>query len=252
MSKVNRGKQNIIAMIPARMGSTRLPVKNLALLKGKPLISYAIWAARDSGVFDRIVINSEDKVFSRVATRYGAEFYNRPAEWATSYAKSDNVVYDFIRNNPCKILVWVNSIAPLQTGPEIRGAVRYFLKNRFDSLITVKNENVHAVYGGKPVNFNIKGEFARTQDLKPVQPFVYSLMMWKTETFIRAFEKKGYAILCGKTGYYPVSKLSSVIIKNKEDLMMADALIDAAKRSGKYKVRYDRSIKNRKAGSCVN
>ena len=57
--KKNKSK-NIIAMIPARMGSTRLTMKNLALLNGKPLIYYAINAAKDSEVFKRIVINSED------------------------------------------------------------------------------------------------------------------------------------------------------------------------------------------------
>ena len=52
-------------MLPARRGSIRLKQKNLALLNGKPLISYVIEAAKQSGVFERIVLNSEDKIFDK-------------------------------------------------------------------------------------------------------------------------------------------------------------------------------------------
>ena len=47
----------IVAMIPARMGSERLKEKNLALIDGKPMIYYAIIAAKDSGLISRIIIN---------------------------------------------------------------------------------------------------------------------------------------------------------------------------------------------------
>ena len=61
---------SVVAMIPARMGSMRLPNKNLALLNGQPLIAYAIEAAKHAGVFDRIVVNSEDEVFQQIAMSF--------------------------------------------------------------------------------------------------------------------------------------------------------------------------------------
>ena len=70
-------------------------------------------------------------------------------------------------------------------------------------------------------------EFAQTQDLTPVQTFVYSVMMWRQASFLEAFKKNGYALLCGRIGYYPVSKMSSLIIKTEEDLFLAEALIAA-------------------------
>ncbi len=119
-------QSKIIAMIPARRGSTRLKAKNLALLNGRPLVSYAIEAAKASGVFDRVVLNSEDDIFSGIAKECGAEFYKRPADLASSTAKSDTVVNDFILKNPCDIVAWVNSTSPLQTGGEIRSVAEYF------------------------------------------------------------------------------------------------------------------------------
>lgn len=238
-----RVKKNIFAMIPARLGSRRLPLKNLALLNRKPLIYYAIEAAKKAGIFERIFINSEGAIFEKIAKRYGVEFYQRPARLASSQARSDSVVYDFIKNNPCSIIVWVNPTSPLQTGEEIKRVVEHFIDKRLYSLITVKDEQVHCLYKNKPVNFKMQEIFLRTQDLIPVKRFVYSVMIWRSEVFRRTFEKNGHAIFSGKVGFYPVSKLSSIIIKKKEDLMLAELLLKTVKKNNEYKVRYDKILK---------
>jgi len=232
-----------IAMIPARIGSTRLKLKNLALVNGKPLIYYAIRAAQDSGMFDNVILNSDHRIFEEIAARYDAEFYQRPPELGSSTTKSDDVVMDFINNYPCDIVAWVNPTSPLQTAEEIHAVVSYFLKNEIDTLITVKDEQVHCILKGQPVNFELEKRFAQTQDLDPVQPFVYSVMMWRAQTFIHKFKEKGYAFFCGKIGYYPVSKLSTVIIKRKEDLMLADYIVRLIEGQDTYQVKYDNIIK---------
>lgn len=235
--------EEIIAMIPARMGSTRLAKKNLVLLGGKPLIFYAINSAKKSGVFKKIYINSENEVFGKMAERYKVEFYHRPNDLGSSNAKSDGVIYDFMKNISGDILVWVNSIAPLQTGDEIKKVVRYFIENDFDSLITVKDENVHCIIDGKPINFNLNGPFAKTQDIITVQPFVYSLMMWKYDIFMKNFEKQGYALMGGKLGFYSIDKMSSVIIKKEEDLRFAEYVLTGMKERKDYKIKYDELVK---------
>ena len=56
----------ITAMIPARIGSTRFKMKNLAMLHGKPMIAYAIMAALSSRVFDRVIVNSDSVFFAQL------------------------------------------------------------------------------------------------------------------------------------------------------------------------------------------
>lgn len=235
---------NIIAMVPARIGSTRLKMKNLALLNGRPLISYTIEAAKASGIFSRMVVNSDNEVFAEIASRYGVEFYHRPVELGSSTTKSDNVVYDFMQKHPSDIVAWVNPTSPLQKGDEIREVINHFVREDLDTLITVKNEQVHCVYDERPVNFKMNEFFAQTQDLKPVQPFVYSIMMWKNKTFIATFEKQGYSLFCGKVGYYPVSKKTSLIVKSKEDLILAECLMRAEEQSRRYEIQYDELAHN--------
>jgi len=223
-----------IAMIPARIGSTRLPKKNLALLGGRPLISYAIQSALESGVFDRVVVNGDDEAFEPIAREYGAEFYLRPKHLGSSDARSDDVVYDFMQAHPADVVVWVNPIAPLQPAEEIRRVIEHFHNNGLDSLITVKEEQVHAVLGGEPLNFKSEGLFAKTQELKPVQLFVYSIMMWQSACFRQHYERDGYALLSGRLGYFPVSKESSVIIKYQEDLDLAEQILLSRKKVKRY------------------
>jgi CMP-N-acetylneuraminic acid synthetase len=212
-------------MIPARIGSTRFKMKNLALLNGKPMIAYAIMAALSSNVFDRVIVNSDSEVFRSIAEKYGAEFYLRPEHLGGSSVKSDDVVKDFIEKYPSDIVVWENPIAPLQTVEDIRNTIYFFLSNNLDSLFTVKTEQIQCVYENQPVNFKEQGKFAQTQDLKPIYPFVPFIMMWRTSTFINAFKEHGYAFFCGKVGYFPVSIFSSVIIKYEDDFRIAEMLL---------------------------
>ena len=87
--------KSIIAMIPARIGSTRLEFKNLALIDGKPLIYYAINAAKKSKMFDKIVLNSDHEIFSEIAKRYKIDFFLRSKNLGSNDARSDDVVLDF-------------------------------------------------------------------------------------------------------------------------------------------------------------
>jgi CMP-N-acetylneuraminic acid synthetase len=237
-------KPLIYAMIPARLGSTRLKMKNLALINNKPMISYAIEAAKKSGIFDKVVLNSESEIFNEIANRHEILFYHRPAELGSSKAKSDLVIADFMHNFPeADIVVWVNPISPFQTSDEIVKIISYFIINKLDSLITTEEKQVHCNFNNEPLNYSLEGAFEQTQDLKQAQLFVYSIMMWKSEKFLSEFDKKGFGMFCGKFSTFPVSKLSSIIIKNKDDLMLADLLMQViAQGTGKYNVKYDKLV----------
>ncbi|KKU84922.1 MAG: CMP-N-acetylneuraminic acid synthetase, partial [Parcubacteria group bacterium GW2011_GWA2_47_8b] len=73
----------ILGIITARGGSKGVPGKNIKLLGGKPLIAYSIEAAQKSGVFDRIILTTDDQKIADVAKQYGCEVpFMRPAELA--------------------------------------------------------------------------------------------------------------------------------------------------------------------------
>ncbi len=74
-----------VALIGARAGSERVPGKNVRPLAGHPLLAYAIETARQSGVFQRIVVSTDSEEIAEVARWYGADVpFLRPPEFATS------------------------------------------------------------------------------------------------------------------------------------------------------------------------
>ena len=222
-------KLNICAMIPARIGSSRLKYKNFALLDGKPLIFYAINAAKQSAVFDNIVLNSDDIVFKSIADRYGIDFYLRQKRLGSSITKSDEVVSDFITHRPeADIVVWVNSIAPLMDSNHIKETLDYFVNSNLDSLITSEKKYVHANFLKDEINYS-KGEaFAQTQNLQPVELFNYCLMMWRVESFKASFRENEFGLMCGNFSTYSLKGID-VIIKTAQDLQLAEKIMISKK-----------------------
>ncbi len=83
----------IVAMIPARGGSKRIPRKNIKLFHGKPIIAYSIEAALSSGLFDEVIVSTDDKEIAEVAERYGAKVpFMRPDNIADDYATTVDVI----------------------------------------------------------------------------------------------------------------------------------------------------------------
>lgn len=82
-----------LAVIPARGGSKRIPRKNIREFCGQPIIGYSIVAALRSGVFDRVLVSTDDEEIAGVARQYGAETpFLRPAELASDHAGTLSVV----------------------------------------------------------------------------------------------------------------------------------------------------------------
>ena len=227
-------------MIPARIGSERLKYKNLRLLAGKPVINYAIEAAKAAKIFDGIFINSDEAIFNEIAQKNNIEFYLRPKKLGSSNTQSDEVVFDFLSNNKTDLLVWVNPIAPLQTGVEIKNAIDFMINNKFDTVITSKNEYFHSLCENNPINFKIDEKFSKTQDLKPIQSLVYSLMMWNSKTFLKTYNSKGFAMLSGNVGFFEVDKKSTIKLNYEEDLEFCEAFIKINK---SQKIQYDPILK---------
>jgi CMP-N-acetylneuraminic acid synthetase len=75
----------VVALVPARSGSERVPGKNVRPLAGHPLLAYAIETARQSGVFERVVVSTDSEETADIARWYGAEVpFLRPPDYATA------------------------------------------------------------------------------------------------------------------------------------------------------------------------
>ncbi|MBW2737278.1 MAG: pseudaminic acid cytidylyltransferase [Deltaproteobacteria bacterium] len=84
---------SIVAIIPARGGSKRIPHKNIKPFCGKPMIAYSIEAAKNVGIFDRIIVSTDSEKIAFTAKEFGADVpFMRPCELADDYTGIDAVV----------------------------------------------------------------------------------------------------------------------------------------------------------------
>lgn len=82
-----------LAVIPARGGSKRIPRKNIKLFYGKPMIAWSIETAQSTGLFDRIIVSSDDEEINSIAKEYGAEVpFVRPAELSDDFTGTAPVI----------------------------------------------------------------------------------------------------------------------------------------------------------------
>lgn len=210
-------------MIPARMGSQRLPKKNLALLDGVPLIVHAIRKCQASGLFDEVWVNSEHPDFGPIAEAEGARFHRRPEELGNNAATSEQFVTEFLRHHECDFVAQVHSIAPLLTVADLRAFLEVVRSDAHDAVMSVVDENLECLFEGKPVNFTF-AEKQNSQDLVPVRRIVWAVTAWRRATFLAAAEAGQCATYAGRIGLSPVSRMAGHVIKTQEDLDIAAAL----------------------------
>ena len=90
-----------VAIIPARGGSKRIPRKNLAPFDGVPMIVRSIRTALDSGLFDEVVVSTDDAEIAEVARAHGAEVpFLRPAELADDFTGTAAVIVHALQQLP--------------------------------------------------------------------------------------------------------------------------------------------------------
>ncbi len=116
----------IVAVIPARGGSKRIPGKNIRSFCGQPIIRYSVDAARESGVFDRIVVSTDDDRIAEVAQECGAEVpFRRPAELSDDFTTTIPVIRHAVNTlstpeDPVESACCIYATAPFVTSSDIR------------------------------------------------------------------------------------------------------------------------------------
>ncbi len=215
-------------MIPARLGSKRVPKKNLRLINGKPLISFNIETAVKSGVFSEVYVNSEADIFSDIAGKYGAKFYKRPKNLAQDSSNNDEFALDFINNVEGDILIQILPTSPLLTVAEIQGFVRCMIDKDYDTLVSTVEHQIAGVFNNRSINFKILEPHISSQEMEPVKTYATVLMGWRYSTFLKNIEDLGFAYHGGRgsIGYYPIKGLSTIDVDNEEDFQLAEVAIN--------------------------
>lgn len=128
-----------ICIIPARGGSKRIPRKNIKEFHGRPMIGWPISAALESGLFDQVIVSTDDRRIAEIAQNEGAQTpFIRPPELSTDQAATRPVMQHAISMLNCKHadICCVYPTAAFLSGKVLRQAYQYFKDTNSDFVFS--------------------------------------------------------------------------------------------------------------------
>lgn len=220
-------KENI-AIITARGGSKRIPRKNIKEFCGKHVIEYSIAAALNSGIFDTVMVSTDDEEIKEIAIKNGAVVpFMRSNETSSDTATTAEVLLEVLENyrkigKEYKYLCCIYPAAPFITAEKLKLSMTQLITNHADSVIPVVQfsfppQRCFHVNDGI-LEFKWKEhEFTRSQDLEDLFHDCGQYYCINIEQFI-----KSRHIVMDHTIPYYINELEVQDIDNETDWRLAE------------------------------
>ncbi|MGO9952139.1 MAG: cytidylyltransferase domain-containing protein [Dissulfurispiraceae bacterium] len=223
-----------IAVIPARGGSKRIPHKNIMDFMGRPLIGWTIEAAKNSHVFDRIVVSTDDVEIAQVAIQHGIEvpFLRNeanddisPVSLASIAAVNQAQEY---WHEEYDVIIQLMANCPIRGGKEIAQSFEHFTSNKANYQLSCFKFGWMNPWWAAKLDQNMSPEFIfpdalkkRSQDLPDLFCPTGAIWIARTKQLLqdKTFYGKGHT-------FFPIDWKSAVDIDNYEDVEFAQVVFN--------------------------
>lgn len=217
-----------IAIITARGGSKRIPQKNIREFCGKPILAYSIEAALQSGLFEEVMISTDDEKIAEIGRNYGAKvpFY-RSEKTANDYATTSEVLLEVLeeyekRGEHFDVCCCIYPTAPFVTAGKLKKAMDMLLSSDADTLIPVVSFSYPPQRGMIVREGRLVFEYpqyidTRSQDLTPHYHDVGQFYCFRVEAY-----KRNRRLMLGNILPMIVSELEVQDIDNLTDWEIAE------------------------------
>jgi len=225
--------KKILAIIPARKGSKRLPFKNILDLNGKPLIAWTFEEVAKSNLIDRILVSTNDENIINLTKNYKVEApFKRPVKLsgdkvstyeviihAIDFYKSKNILFDYI--------LLLQPTSPLRKCVDIDNAIKLLNKNTYAVVSVCETEHSPLWANSLPRNLSMKSfikpeiKNKRSQDLPIYYRLNGAIYISEIEYFI-----KNNGFLGDKTKAYIMPKSRSIDIDTKIDFELCKIMMN--------------------------
>ena len=208
----------VVSVILARGGSKKIPNKNIIILNGKPLVSYAIGSSVNSRI-DETWVSTDSVAIKKIALEYGANVLDRPSIISGDNAKSDEALLHFADCVEFDVLVFIQPTSPLLLSSDINEGLK--LIKDYDSVFTVTREHWIPKWSitGKPIGWDIQNRPMR-QDVQ--ETFIENGAFYITTRKQLLHSKLRYG---GKIGMFEMPISRSFQIDTPEDLDLVTKLL---------------------------
>jgi len=229
---------NIIAIITARGGSKRIPKKNIKEFFGKPMLSYAIDACKNAGIFSEIMVSTDNAEIAEIARKEGANVpfmrsQRMADDFATTYDVLEEVVNEYKKaNQEFNYVCCIYPCVPFLSGQSLYDAYNRLIASNNDALqpvckFPVPIEWAMIIENGILVPNNINAMLIRSQDLIPKYFDVGMFYLIKTTVLL---EEK--TLIPKKTMAYIMNEKEVQDVDTIDDWTMAELKYKLQKESG--------------------
>ena len=219
---------NRIAIITARGGSKRIPRKNIRPFLDKPILAYSIEAAIQSGLFDEVMVSTDDEEIAEIGKEYGAKIpFFRSEKTAGDFATTNDVLLEVLeeyekRGEYFDMGCCIYPTAPFVTAGKLKQAVKQLEESDADTLIPVvafsyPPQRAMIVKEGRLVFEYPEYMDSRSQDLIPHYHDVGQFYCFKVEAY-----KKNRKLMLGNILPFEISELEVQDIDNETDWQIAE------------------------------
>lgn len=223
-----------IAIIPARGGSQRIPHKNIKHFHGKPIIAYSIQAALKSGLFDDVIVSTDDGNIAKIAKQYGANVpWMRPSELSDHFTSTLPVIQhslskynkDKDKDKDIQFVCCLYATAPFVTAGLLKKAFKKICNTNVSYCVPVCEFDYPIQ---RALSLNDKHQISmdqskhmltRSQDLKPMYHDVGQFYFGTRDAW-----ERGDAILGDNSVGLIIPRIQALDIDNPEDWTLAESI----------------------------
>lgn len=211
-------KKKVVAFVPIKLNSQRLPFKNKLPLGEKPMAYYICNSLLKVQSIDEVYVYcSNEEVMGYVPS--GVTFLKRDSNLDGDLVKGKDIYNSFINEVDSDIYILAHTTSPFLKAESIENALYKILNEGYDSALSVQKIQTFAWYNGKTINYDLN-DIPRTQDIKPI--------LIETSGFFM-FEKNIFTQHGRRIGFNPylqeVDGVEAIDIDTKEDYEFALKLI---------------------------
>lgn len=214
----------VIALVPMKEHSERVPGKNMRSFCGRPLFHWVIMSLQNSKYITRIIINTDSQAIAQNALEYFdcVEIVERPEAIRGDFVSMNVIIAYDLSQVEGEHFLQTHSTNPLLTTATIDKAIESYFKSleTYDSLFSVTCHQARLYWqDGQPINHNPR-ELLRTQDLHPVYEENSNLYIFSRTSFSQSGNRR----IGLKPQMFEMDKLEAVDIDQELDFRLAEAL----------------------------
>lgn len=209
----------VVALVPVKLNSQRLPHKNLLPLAGHPLCWHILNTLLKVKMINEVYVYCSDASIIDCIPQ-GVFFKQRNAALDADHVKGFDIYKSFIDEVDADVYVLAHTTSPFIGAPSIENSLSHVLSEKYDSAFSAKKIQTFAWYKGTPINYDLD-DVPRTQDLEPIWVETSGFFIFRKEVFTKYHRRIGFVPFIQE-----VSGAEAIDIDEKQDYELAQRCVE--------------------------